>query len=170
VDSRNLGSNGFDVVYFGIGTNSLTPGTMVPADTTFTFDIELTNNAVYCFLQESLSEGNLKFVVPSLHPASFMGPATYPQWYTKDNFVGVPPTLSAEIVVNPCLSIRATTEVLTLQWSAGVPGYVAQSATDLFLQDWVDIGIPPVQSNGFNVISISQTSLLDRAYFRLHQP
>ena len=80
---------------FAIGTTaSVAPGDLVPADTTFEFDIERCNSGADLYLRESLDSGVVRFTIASLQPAvdPTGGPSNpnYPIWYTKENPLAIP--------------------------------------------------------------------------------
>jgi hypothetical protein len=87
--SENV-SEGFDPVPFAIGlTSEVDPGDLVPADTEFTFELNLADPAILAYLQQALADGQLGLALSTLHPASFdgqPGSQTYPRFYTRDYF------------------------------------------------------------------------------------
>lgn len=90
LDSLNAGAGLFEVDPFAVGQTSLAAGASVPAGTEMTFAPDLTDPEVVTYLQQGLSDGWLVFVVTSLHPATFGGPATYPIFSTQDAASGAP--------------------------------------------------------------------------------
>lgn len=93
----------FDPVPWAIGkVPGLNNGDPVPANTTFTFDVDLEQFGVREYVQESLSTGALGFYLSSLHFAGdphngFTLP--YPQWYLKEfpaQYGGIAPTLAID--------------------------------------------------------------------------
>src|SRR4029453_13715834 len=75
-------------------TAGVTPGMLVPIDTKFTFDLDLTDPLVLGYLQRGINEGRLRFMISSLHPTEQSGAGgtgAYPQWYSKENLLGDPP-------------------------------------------------------------------------------
>lgn len=98
----------FDATPWAIGASGLNAGDSVPNDTTFTFEIDLSQPGVVDYLQRSLSDGALGFFVSSVHPASQPGTGgtgAYPQWYAKEALGIYPgaeaPTLSLDVEVLP---------------------------------------------------------------------
>jgi hypothetical protein len=90
----------FDPAPWAIGkVPGLNNGDPVPANTTFTFDVDLEQPGVRDYVQEALSTGALGFYLSSLHFAGdphngFTLP--YPQWYLKEfpaQYGGIAPTL-----------------------------------------------------------------------------
>lgn len=98
----------FDPTPWSIGTVAgLSPGDVIPADTTFEFAVNLTLPGVSEYVEQSLADGALGFALSSQH---FTGDphngaiVPYPQWYLKEfpgNFGGVPPTLTVDYTILP---------------------------------------------------------------------
>lgn len=95
-----------DAPALATGTAPLTPGQAVPADTTFSFDLDLCDAGVRRYFAEAFDHGRLNLVVASMHGASYdpdIGPSdpAYPIYYTSENPLalafGYTPTL--ELVV-----------------------------------------------------------------------
>jgi hypothetical protein len=93
----------FDPVPWAIGkVAGLNNGDPVPANTTFSFDVDLQLPGVLEYVQESLAEGALGFYLSSLHFAGdphngFTLP--YPQWYLKEfpsQYGGIAPSLTID--------------------------------------------------------------------------
>lgn len=77
----------FEATPWAIGSANLSPGQVIPNDTDFTFEIDLSAPGVLNYLQQSLSKGSVGFAVSSAHPSSQPGAGgttAYPQWYTKE--------------------------------------------------------------------------------------
>ncbi|MEX0876509.1 MAG: GC-type dockerin domain-anchored protein [Phycisphaerales bacterium] len=91
VDISNNLKQEFDATPMAIGmTDSVLPGEFVPADTALSFEVDLCQPGIRDFLAQGLSDGEVRFVVTSLHEASGgkgggTGDITYPFWYTKEN-------------------------------------------------------------------------------------
>ena len=89
----------FETTPFAIGrNNALTPGQLVPINTQFTFDIDVTNPDALAFVQQGLNEGRLRFIISSLHPAEDPGigdergiTINFPVFFTKENKFGGDP-------------------------------------------------------------------------------
>ncbi len=107
IDISNHLKAEIDRTPLAIGRNpDLTPGDLVPFDSTFAFEVNLCDPGTRAYLRESLSAGELRFGITSLHPASGgpdggSGDPSYPIWYTRENpiaqILGLQPRL--EIVV-----------------------------------------------------------------------
>ncbi len=105
--SNNL-KDAFDPTPWAIGTTSaVAPGSLVPVDTEFTFDIDLCVPGVREYLRRSLAEGRVLLTITSLQAAAG-GPdggqgVNYPVWYTRENAIaqilGFEPTLTIELRV-----------------------------------------------------------------------
>ena len=103
--SNNLKEQ-FDAVPLAIGqTNAVTPGDLVPADTTFSFTFTPCQLGEHMELGKMLDLGQLRFSISSLQPASG-GPdggdgVNYPIWYSRENpisqILGFAPTLDIQV-------------------------------------------------------------------------
>ncbi len=89
-------------------TDAVLPGELVPADTTFTFEMGLCDPFVRAYLAEGLSLGEMRLTVSSLQVADGgtgggSGEITYPFWYTRENPIaqifGYTPTLHLRVRV-----------------------------------------------------------------------
>ena len=92
----------FEARPWAIGqTTNAAPGELVPDDSKFTFDVDLTDPLVVGYLQQALDQGKLRLVVNSLSPAVQITPGgtggggvgNYPQWATRKNLVYDSPRL-----------------------------------------------------------------------------
>lgn len=83
-------TNAFHAEPWSIGTTNLQPGDAVPTFTTFSFDVNLDASGVRQYVQQSLSEGTLGFMLSSMHAAEEFGggSSAYPQWLTKESTPG----------------------------------------------------------------------------------
>lgn len=100
-----------DLAPMAIGqTDSVSPGALVPFDTTFTFEIDLCDPGTRAYLAQSLSAGEVRFSITSLHSASGgkgggTGDVSYPIWYTRENpiaqILGLMPRIEMEVRVGP---------------------------------------------------------------------
>lgn len=91
-----------DIPPLAIGLAPLGAGQAVPADTTFTFDLNLCDRAVQQYFARAVDQGRLNLVITSIHGASYdpdIGPGdpSYPIFYTSENplamALGFTPTL-----------------------------------------------------------------------------
>ncbi len=88
--SNNVGDDGaneiaapFEVAPFAVGqTTNVAPGELMPVGSQLYFDLNLNDPLIYRYVQQGLDDGHLRFVVCSLISASFVGPPTYPNFYT----------------------------------------------------------------------------------------
>ncbi|MBL4699211.1 MAG: hypothetical protein JKX70_10295 [Phycisphaerales bacterium] len=107
VDISNNLKQEFDPTPMAIGqTDAVAPGEIVPADTTYTFDVSMCDPFVRAYLADGLSFGELRFAATSLHSASGgpdggNGDIVYPFWYTRENpiaqLLGFTPTLNLRV-------------------------------------------------------------------------
>ena len=106
-DASNHLKDQVDLTPMSVGqTDAAAPGDLVPVDSTFTFEVDPCDPGVRAYLTESLSAGELRFAIASLHPASGgpdggSGDITYPIWYTRENpvaqILGLVPRLEIEV-------------------------------------------------------------------------
>ena len=95
----------FDPVPWAIGTTGLSVGAVLPDDTTFTFNVNLSEPGVAEYVQQGLAAGELGFFVSSLTLAAQpgLGAFPYPQWYLQDSTEppgtqnGIAPTLAIDV-------------------------------------------------------------------------
>jgi len=87
----------FEAYPFGIGqATGLAPGELVPGGTTVTFDLNVADPFVGRYLQEGCDFGRLRFTITGLHVSEFGGTPAWPEFYTRDSVLGIPPTLELE--------------------------------------------------------------------------
>jgi len=113
VDISNHVKDGFNPTPLAIAqTDAVAPGEIVPADTTFTFDVDLCDPSVVAYLADGLALGEVRFTVSSMHaadggPDGGQGEVAYPFWYTREN---------------PVAQIFVYTPTLNLRVRIGSPG------------------------------------------------
>ncbi|MGE3244118.1 MAG: DUF1559 domain-containing protein, partial [Pirellulales bacterium] len=103
-DSATHGTTApFDPTPWAIGAANLSPGQSIPVNTTFTFTVDLDLAGVRQYVQNSLAQGGLGFLVSTLHITGEMGAGGgYPQWYLKESAGSIffpnsaPPTLTID--------------------------------------------------------------------------
>ena len=105
--SNNLKEQ-FDAMPLAIGqTNSINPGDLVPAETTFSFTFTPCQLGEHLELATMLDIGQVRFSISSLQPASGSpdggGGVVYPIWYSRENplspILGYAPTLDIRVRV-----------------------------------------------------------------------
>lgn len=75
----------FAATPWAVGTAPLSVGNDIPVNTTFTFDLNLSLPGVESYLQESLSEGAVGFVLSSLHDTTAFGDdGAFARWHSKE--------------------------------------------------------------------------------------
>ena len=88
-DISNSISDGFDPSTWAVGVvDDVTPGDLIPPMSTITFNLDVSDPDVQCYLRRALADGLVDLVITSLHPASEPGsggPANYPDWVLKEN-------------------------------------------------------------------------------------
>jgi len=105
-------------------TADLAPPPPVPANTEFTFELDLCEPGVRDYVREALAAGRLNAAITSLHPATFGGDdVTYPRWYSKENPLALPPfnrtaTLSLDVLVGDLGDFNADGEKNVLDFVA----------------------------------------------------
>ncbi|XVJ58782.1 MAG: hypothetical protein HEQ23_05020 [Tepidisphaera sp.] len=96
---------GFDAVPLAIATtDEVAPGDHVPAGTVMTFDLSPCDPSVQRYLADALNRGKINLIVSSLAPADGgpgggTGERVYPTFYTKENPVNLPATLTLTVRV-----------------------------------------------------------------------
>ncbi|KAA0216218.1 MAG: hypothetical protein DYG94_05745 [Leptolyngbya sp. PLA3] len=97
-----------DVESMAEGQADLTPGAAVPADTTFTFELDVCDAGVQRYFNEGLNFGRMNFAVVSMHGSTWdpdIGPGdpSYPNFYTSENplaqILGLTPTFEITVRV-----------------------------------------------------------------------
>lgn len=97
-----------NVPSMAIGQANLTPGAAVPADTTFTFELNVCDAGVQRYFNEGLNFGRVNFSVASMHGSTWdpdIGPGdpSYPIFYTSENplaqILGLTPTFEITVRV-----------------------------------------------------------------------
>lgn len=95
----------FDATPWAIGKTNLARGADLPERTTFTFTLDLNAPGVRSYVQASLADGGLGFMLSSLHLASQpgFGVLPYPQWFMQESvggfFNGVAATLAIDYAI-----------------------------------------------------------------------
>lgn len=88
IDISNSITGGFDPTPFGVGlTEAVPPGQVMPTLTTLTFELDVADPDIQCYLRTAMDDGLLSLVLTSLHPADEQGggDAIYPDWIMKEN-------------------------------------------------------------------------------------
>lgn len=92
VSNNAAKTNSFEAIPFAVGVNgALTPGELVPVDSAFTFELNLSDPFVLGYAQRALKEGVFEIMVSSLHTAAQGGSPIYPTFYNKENLFGGAP-------------------------------------------------------------------------------
>jgi hypothetical protein len=74
IDVSNNVLDAFQSEPFAIGANAkLTPGAIMETETVLSFEINVADPEIQCYLRNSFNEGLLSFIVSSLHPAQQPG-------------------------------------------------------------------------------------------------
>ncbi len=83
--SRNVRLE-FEAPPLAIGqTTAAAPGSLVPIDAEFVFDIDLCSPGARDYLRRALNDGVINLVASTLLPVSGPGATDYPTFYTKEN-------------------------------------------------------------------------------------
>jgi hypothetical protein len=96
-DVSNMVRERFDATPMSIGLTEAVPaGEFVPANSTFTFDLDLCQAATRAYVERALDGGRLNLVIIGLHsatggPDGGIGDPTYPIWYTRENLLAKAP-------------------------------------------------------------------------------
>ncbi len=132
----------FDPAPFAVGQSALlTAGQFVPANTPWTFQIDLANSDAVAYLQQALNNGKIRLMVTSIHPAPIQGAGaqTFPDYYTRENKFAVPFGFAATLAM--------TVEIVN---PADLNGDGVVDATDLatLLAQWGTAGAADLDNNG----------------------
>ena len=94
----------FATTPWAVGTADLTVGEAIPEETTFEFQLDLALPGVEQYVQQSLADGALGFMLSSLHSTTQQGGAgAYPQWFLRESIVfpgAELPTLEISYTIN----------------------------------------------------------------------
>ena len=136
-------------------TDQVDPGAPVPADTTFTFTLDLSRPELVDHIRNALAAGRFGLVVTSMHAASQGGAPAYPVFYTKENIAHAPaeglffaPRLILDVETEPILVVEAFYQdadgLLILQWNDLGPGvaYTVEYAPNAGSDAWQPAGDP----------------------------
>ena len=86
IDVSNNLVEGFEPKLFAIGDCADVPqGEFIPELSRVTFDIDVEDPSISCYLSESLSFGTLDLVLSSFHSGEQDGTGSYPQWLMKEH-------------------------------------------------------------------------------------
>ncbi len=95
IDASNSVLEEFTPAPFAVGqTDAVNPGQFMPSETVLTFELDVMDPDIQCYLRSSLDDGLLSVVVTSLHYASQPGvkqPAglSYPNFHMKESWAVV---------------------------------------------------------------------------------
>jgi hypothetical protein len=122
----------FDPAPFAVGAAPVTPGAAVPADTDFTFDINVNDEDVQAYFKQALDSGRIRLVLTSLHPAVEQG-GVFVSWYTKENLFGAgfSARLSLTVRVGPAADLNGDGVVDGMDLAALLAGWGGAGASDL---------------------------------------
>jgi hypothetical protein len=79
-------------------TDAVNPGDLVPVDTDFAIDLDLSSPDAQAYLRRCLDAGRIDLMVTSLYPVE-QGVLTSPAFYTKEAPFGVAPRLEISVCV-----------------------------------------------------------------------
>ncbi len=105
IDVSNSVRDGFTPTPFAIGTlDTFAAGDLIPASSTFTFELNVADANVQAYLAEAMHEGILSLTVAPMYLAAQPGPdpqITYPRFQTAESLSGAAPTLVLEVTIIP---------------------------------------------------------------------
>ena len=119
-------SEPFKAIPFAIGQiDGLEQGDLVPEDSVFQFEINVSDGDVQRYIAKSLASGKLFFTLSQiLYAKTEDGGKGYPDFYTRDHILGESPTLKIEFEIVPAklepptLSIKRNNKGgLIIEWS-----------------------------------------------------
>jgi hypothetical protein len=160
-DVSNNITGQFESIPWAVGTNhSLAPGTPVPLDSVFDFQINPSLPGVDEYLKQGLAAGRIWFSLSSLHPATQQA-GEFVAYYTRDNvyhqlFGGLAPTLTLQASLDLKLSITRSAGQVTLSWPqfAGFT-HRLEASPDLAASSWVVVHSHAAVTSGQGVFTES---------------
>ncbi|MCZ7591939.1 MAG: hypothetical protein M5U15_07185 [Kiritimatiellae bacterium] len=178
IDPDGTGTNGFTAIPFAIGTAELTPGDSLPANTTFTFDLNTEDAGVQSYLAQALNEGILPLIISTLHltaqpgeDASGLILEDYPNWVQKENLADqYPATLEITYLVSPSLELGLEGGVRVARWAKTSAEQILE-ATDTLVStnvNWLPIVTVGEPDEIQNTVTLPEGG--DKWFFRLRQP
>lgn len=131
----------FEARPIGVGQMGVAPGTLVPVNTTVTFDLDMTNPDTKRYLREGLNFGRVNLMISSLVPSS-QGNPNNPKFYSKESAaVGAGTAATFEVVV--CVAEPG-------DWDCS--GVVEVADIFAFLGDWFS-GVGDMDEDGVNEVA-----------------
>jgi hypothetical protein len=115
---------------WAIGTTSISPGSTVPANSIFAFNLNLSDPDIAGYLQSGLNSGVLGFAITSLHEAAQTGGPPVPQWITKEN--AQPGAMPATLEINYQIVPEPRAIGLALVGCAAIPVLLWRRARNKF--------------------------------------
>ena len=139
-------SNPHNAKPFAIGkVDGLEQGDMVPEDSVFEFNVDVSDKNIHHYVADSLSKGKIFFALSQiLYGRTADGGKGYPDFYTSDHILGEGPTLKIEFEIVPAkleppiMSIKRNGKGgVVLEWS-GVGEL--QSSDSLGMEaEWISV-------------------------------
>ena len=139
-------SNPHNAKPFAIGkVDGLEQGDMVPEDSVFEFNVDVSDKNIHHYVADSLSKGKIFFALSQiLYGKTADGGKGYPDFYTSDHILGEGPTLKIEFEIVPAkleppiMSIKRNGKGgVVLEWS-GV-GELQSSDTLGMEAEWISV-------------------------------
>jgi hypothetical protein len=178
--SNNVGkadADAFEVTPFAVGiVEGMAAGDLVSTGARVEFEINVGNPEIAGYLRAALNEGVLRLMVTSMAEASFSGPATFPQFYTRDNVLATDadkPLLHLDVELTDTLPLALS----AVRESAGVVlrfenyrgGTVALEHSDNLAQ-WTEQTLTPTAGAVPGTASWTPPVDSDARFFRLKTP
>ena len=156
-DASNNVEDQFTPAPFGVGVAiEVSAGDVMPTETVLTFELDVSDPLIQCYLQRSINDGLLNLIINSMHEASppnLKNPAglTYPNFHMKESlavFFGLADAAQCFLTVE-------TDESSVQAEDIDGDGVVSVSDLLLLLADWGDCSCCPSDVNGDGLVDIS---------------
>lgn len=175
--SNNVGkvdADAFEVTPFSVGfIAGATAGDLISTGARVEFQIDVQNPNIAGYFRAALNDGALRLMVTSMTEASFSGPATFPQFYTRHNVLAADadkPLLDLEVELPDAapviLSVIRGESGVALQFENVTGGTVVIESSDN-LKDWTEQTVTPVAGGAQGTASWTPPSDANIRFFRL---
>ena len=156
-DASNNIEDQFSPVPFGVGnTNTVAAGQVMPTETVLSFELDVSDPDIQCYLRKALNDGLLNVMISSLHDAQAPGSRskgglTYPNFHMKE---------SLAVYYGLCDAAQCAITVVTNDTATQVEdidgdGVVSVGDLLILLADWGTCSCCPSDVTGDGLIDIS---------------
>ena len=151
IDASNNLRDEYNPIPFAIGENDqVQPGGFLPELAVMTFDLDVTDTNIQCYLRESLNDGLLSLVLTSLHFGTQDGGGSYPQIILKESpLVAIGAASAATLNLTVVITDGAT-------MAEDLNGDNEVDVTDLLIliADWGDCNCCPSDINSDGEVDV----------------